>query len=174
LLAPSKANIKLPLYLPLTRSENYAKENINLRSYNSNYYRQFFGVFRTSILKIIARNGRLWIFCRTNKNIPIPLNLDTVKIDQKLKINGGSLLLSNLKNDRDPQLIKTNNSGNIIWAIAFSEDSIDFPHKKLSEMELDTCFSGYCLSFFNNSFGEPGTIHLDSNYNFLYMCLKPF
>ena len=66
------------------------------------------------------------------------------------------------------------NSGNIIWAIAFPEDSIDFPHKKLSEMELDTCFSGYCLSFFNNSFGEPGTIHLDSNYNFLYMCLKPF
>ena len=108
------------------------------------------------------------------KNISISLNLDTVKIDQKLTINGGSLLLSNLKNDKDPQLIKTNNSGNIIWAIAFPEDSIDFPHKKLSEMELDTCFSGYCLSFFNNSFGEPGTIHLDSNYNFLYMCLKPF
>ena len=108
------------------------------------------------------------------KSTAISLNLDTAKIDQKLKINDGSLLLANLKNNKDPQLIKTDSNGNIIWAIVFPEDSIDLPHKRLSQMELDTCLEGYCLSFFNNSVGEPGTIHLDSKYNFLYMCLKPF
>ena len=62
----------------------------------------------------------------------------------------------------------------MVWAVEFKEDSlIGLPYQQLSEMQLINDEHGIRLSFFNNSYGEPGRIYLSEDYELEYMCLSP-
>ncbi len=103
----------------------------------------------------------------------IKINKQDQVVEQKIEIPLGAFGLANLSDSLSPKLIKFDNSGNVIWAVEFREDPLFIPHQKLSKMELRNGENGVSLSFFNNSYDEPGTIYLTEDYELKYMCLSP-
>lgn len=104
-----------------------------------------------------------------------PVNLPNPKpdIEQWIDFPDGKFGLMNLSDTLPPKLIKFDAAEQIVWALEFPADSLcSIPHHTLSEMKLDNSEYGIQLSFFNHSFGEPGRIYLDSNYDVEYMCLS--
>ena len=104
----------------------------------------------------------------------IEIDMDTVSIEQYIDIPTGTFAFANLGDTLTPKLIKLDASKEVVWAVEFKEDQdCSIPHRKLSEMKLVEDEYGRRLSFFNLSYGEPGTIHLDKDDEFKYMCLSP-
>jgi hypothetical protein len=104
----------------------------------------------------------------------INVNLDRTGFEQQLDIPNGKFGLLNLSDSLPPKLIKLDKENNLIWAVEFREDSlVGLPHQRLSEMQLIKDEHGIRLSFFNNSYGEPGRIYLTEDYELEYMCLSP-
>jgi hypothetical protein len=105
---------------------------------------------------------------------PISINMEDLKLDQKIVIPNGMLGLMNLSDSLSPKLIKFDVHGKLIWAVEFREElNVDIPHNNLSKMELINDKYGIRLEFFNNSYGEPGVIYLTEDYEIEYMCLSP-
>lgn len=104
----------------------------------------------------------------------ISIDIENLKFDQQIDIPHARLGLLNLSDTLAPKLIKLNKAKDVIWAVEFREDSIlGLPHQRLSEMKLIEDEFGIRLSFFNDSYGEPGNIYLTDDYNVKYMCLSP-
>lgn len=105
-----------------------------------------------------------------------PLNFDSANLvlEQELKIPDGKLGLMNLSDSLSPKFIKLDKNDSLIWIVEFPEDSlIGLPHQMLSEMDLIEEEHEIRLSFFNESYSEPGNIHLTKDYELKYMCLSP-
>ena len=99
---------------------------------------------------------------------------ESFEIEQIIEIPDGYFGLNNLHNDLSPQLIKFDENDSVLWAVEFEADStVGIPYKKLSEMDLRKDEYGVRLSFFNQSYGEPGAIYLAEDYELEYMCLSP-
>ena len=104
----------------------------------------------------------------------ITIDKENLRFEQRIAIPTGEFGLMNLSDTLSPKLIKIDKKGNVIWAVEFKEDSlITIPHQQLSEMQLINDEHGIRLSFFNNSYGEPGRIYLSEDYELEYMCLSP-
>jgi hypothetical protein len=105
----------------------------------------------------------------------INLDITNLVLEQEIEISEGKFGLMNLSDSLAPKLIKFDKSDNVIWMIEFPEDSlIGVPHQRLSEMELIEEEHEIRLSFFNESYSEPGNIYLTKNYELKYMCLSPW
>ena len=105
---------------------------------------------------------------------PITIDKDNLELEQQIEIPEGKFGLLNLSDSLSPKLIKFDRSNNVVWAVEFREDSlVGLPYQRLSEMELINDEYGIRLSFFNNSYGEPGKIYLTDDYEVEYMCLGP-
>ena len=107
--------------------------------------------------------------------------LDSTNIDLYLTIPNGRLAISNTLVDSNsidtipPILIRVDNSQNIIWAIKLNSnlDSSKVPLFKMDNIKLVEDKAGKRISFFNSSYGEPGTIYLTENYDFDFLYLSP-
>jgi hypothetical protein len=105
---------------------------------------------------------------------PINVKKVNLQLDTLILIPSGKFGFSNLTDSLPPKLIKFDTNDNIVWAVEFKEDSlISINHQQLSAIVLRDGANGKMLSFFNESYGEPGNIYLTDDFELEYMCLSP-
>lgn len=102
------------------------------------------------------------------------VNLDTITIDKTIDLPNGKLIFSNTQDSLSPLLIKLNQQDKIIWSYRLDTgEKVNPENMPLYEMQ-SIRFNGTTIDFFNESHLEPGSIHLDRNYNFKCICLSVF
>ncbi len=123
----------------------------------------------------ISDIGPCGIGAKPNSGKKINLNLDTVRIDKYIDIPGGKYAIAYSNNnshsysDIPPILIRLDNEKQILWAVILYGDRAFY---KMSSIKLVVDDMGKRIRFFNDNYGEPGTIYLKENYDFDYLCLE--
>ena len=97
------------------------------------------------------------------------------KFDQFIKIPTGKIGFANVNDTISPKVVGFDLYGNEVWVVELIQDTIcDIPIKMMSNIRLniDNKNEPY-ISFYNDSFGEPGKIYLTKNFEFDYLCFSP-
>ena len=109
---------------------------------------------------------------------PVNISLTDLEIDTFISIPNGQLAIANtnvennLRDTIPPIFIRLNNKKEIVWAISL-KSNCGVPLYAMDYISLTNSEYGKSISFFNKTYGEPGTIYLKENYEFEYVCLSP-
>jgi hypothetical protein len=104
----------------------------------------------------------------------INISLDSIITDKIINLENGRLHFTNTKDSISPSIIYTGLDNEIIWAIKLisQTEGCELPIYQMSNIEIDS-EDKFTISFFNESYQEPGRIHLTKDYEFEAMCLNP-
>ena len=101
------------------------------------------------------------------------LNISSVKVDQYLSCPNGQIGFISTQDTLSPIIFKVDKDNKLLWAFELNTDScIGVPLKKMNGMTLEKN-GAKSIRFNNQSYGEPGTIYLTDEYDFMYLCLSP-
>jgi hypothetical protein len=110
----------------------------------------------------------------------INTKLNKIKIDELIPFPNGQFGISNtiirktLIDTIPPILLKLDKKSNLIWAIKLDTEECGIPLYEMSNIKLVDDKYGKSITFFNLSYSEPGIIYLTDEFEFDYLCLKPF
>jgi hypothetical protein len=94
--------------------------------------------------------------------------------DQEIKISSGFFKIKDGSAGNAPIIVFTDQSGTPLWSRSLTVgESARVPElTKITPVELIEYNDGKRLSFFNQSYSEPGDIFLTYDYSFSCICLK--
>lgn len=104
----------------------------------------------------------------------VEIDLKKVTVDQYLNCPNGRIGFISTQDTLSPIIFKLDTNAKIVWALRLESDSCSgIPMKQISGMEILEEEGVKRILFFNQTYSEPGTIHLTDEYNFEYLCLSP-
>ena len=104
----------------------------------------------------------------------IDFNLRAAKVDQYLDCPNGRIGFVHTQDTLTPIVFKIDKHSKLLWALRLESDSCSgIPLKQMSGMEILEDKGLKRIHFFNETYSEPGTIYLNDNYDFDYLCLSP-